>query len=240
MTPTRDGLEPECAMARREIQRHTGLTGYLGVQTLAYLTFTMFPVLFIAFVVDVLRGDEATVGIIRGMAAFGGIAAAVLVGRLAKRADPPKLMMWGYAGLGVVALVFVNITALHHSPVAVPDPVRAERATEHDVTGRSDQHRATALPARRPRTPARSPGRRHRGGCARRLGRRRSPHRRRQREGVAQRPSRPLRPLRCGAYLAIVRRPNRSPRRDPTRPHRRPATDATPRRKLKDASTSRR
>jgi predicted MFS family arabinose efflux permease len=95
-----------------EIRRHAGLTGYLGVQTLAYLTFAMFPVLFIAFVVDVLRGDEATVGIIRGMAAFGGITAAVLVGRLAKRTDPPKLMMWGYAGLGVVALVFVNITVL--------------------------------------------------------------------------------------------------------------------------------
>ena len=96
----------------REIRRHTGLTGYLGVQTLADLTFAMFPVLFIAFVVDVLHGDEATVGIIRGMAAFGGIAAAVLVGRMARNADPTKLMMWGYVGLGAVAVVFVNTTAL--------------------------------------------------------------------------------------------------------------------------------
>ena len=72
----------------------------------------MFPVLFIAFVIDVLGGDEAQVGIIRGMAAFGGLVAAVVVGRLAARADPTKLMMWGYAGLGAVALLFVNITAV--------------------------------------------------------------------------------------------------------------------------------
>lgn len=72
----------------------------------------MFPVLFIAFVVDVLDGDEATVGIIRGMAAFGGIAASVLVGRYARRVESPVLMMAGYAGLGVVAFVFVNITTV--------------------------------------------------------------------------------------------------------------------------------
>jgi MFS family permease len=95
-----------------EVRRHAGLTGYLGAETLASLTFAMFPVLFIAFVVDVLGGDEATVGIIRGMAAFGGIAAALIVGRLGNRAKPAHLMMWGYMGLGAVALVFVNITVI--------------------------------------------------------------------------------------------------------------------------------
>lgn len=96
----------------REVRRHAGLTGYLGAETLASLTFAMFPVLFIAFVIDILGGDESTVGIIRGMAAFGGIAAAVIVGRLGNRANPTYLMMWGYIGLGAVALVFVNITAI--------------------------------------------------------------------------------------------------------------------------------
>jgi predicted MFS family arabinose efflux permease len=95
-----------------EIRRHRGLTGYLGVQALAWLAFAMFPVLFIVFVVDVLDGDEATVGIIRGMAAFGGIAASMLVGRVAKDVDPIKLMIGGYAGLGMVAFVFVNITTV--------------------------------------------------------------------------------------------------------------------------------
>jgi len=96
----------------RQIRSYPVLVGYLGVQSLASLTFAMFPVLFIAFVIDVLGGDEAQVGIIRGMAAFGGLVAAVVVGRLAARVDPTKLMMWGYAGLGAVALLFVNITAV--------------------------------------------------------------------------------------------------------------------------------
>ena len=94
------------------VRRHAGLTGYLSAESLASLTFAMFPVLFIAFVVDVLSGDEATVGIIRGTAAFGGLAAAVIVGRIGDRAKPAHLMVWGYIGLGAVALVFVNITAI--------------------------------------------------------------------------------------------------------------------------------
>jgi predicted MFS family arabinose efflux permease len=96
----------------RQIRRYRSLVGYLAVQALAAVAFAMFPVLFIAFVVDVLDGDEATVGIIRGMAAFGGITASVLVGRYARQFDPTTLMAAGYAGLGVVAFVFVNITAV--------------------------------------------------------------------------------------------------------------------------------
>jgi MFS family permease len=95
-----------------QIARHPRLVGYLAVQTLASWTFAMFPVLFIAFVIDVLRGNEATVGLIRGMAAFGGLAASYLVGRRAKSVDPTLLMMWGYTGLGLVAFVFVNVSAL--------------------------------------------------------------------------------------------------------------------------------
>jgi MFS family permease len=94
----------------REIRGHRRLVGYLGVQTLASMSFAMFPVLFIAFVVDVLEGDEATIGLIRGMAAFGGLLASYLVGRRAQRVAPTLLMAWGYAGLGCVAFVFVNIS----------------------------------------------------------------------------------------------------------------------------------
>ena len=104
-----DDGDAACGRARRWLATDPRLPGprrYLGVQSLAHLTFAMFPVLFIAFVIDVLGGDEAQVGIIRGMAAFGGLVAAVVVGRLAARADPTKLMMWGYArprcgGVGV-------------------------------------------------------------------------------------------------------------------------------------------
>lgn len=95
-----------------EIRRYRSLVGYLAVESLAAAAFAMFPVLFIAFVVDVLDGDEATVGVIRGMAAFGGIAASIIVGRFAARTPPTVLMAVGYAGLGLVAFVFVNITAI--------------------------------------------------------------------------------------------------------------------------------
>lgn len=94
----------------RAIRRHRRLVGYVWVQLLASWGFAMFPVLFIAFVVDVLDGDEATVGLIRGTAAVGGLAASYLVGRAAKDVAPTWLMMWGYAGLGAVAFVFVNIS----------------------------------------------------------------------------------------------------------------------------------
>jgi len=99
----------------RRIRQHPRLVGYLTVQTMASWTFAMFPVLFIAFVIDVLRGDEATVGLIRGMAAFGGLTASYLVGRRAKNVDPTLLMMWGYTGLGLVAFVFVNVSSVSTS-----------------------------------------------------------------------------------------------------------------------------
>jgi MFS family permease len=94
----------------RVIRTHPELVGYLIVQSLARWTFAMFPVLFIAFVVDVLRGDEATVGLIRGMAAFGGLVAAYAVGRRARRVSPTWLMMWGYTSFGMVAFTFVNVS----------------------------------------------------------------------------------------------------------------------------------
>jgi MFS family permease len=107
-----DGPRASVRDGWRQIRAHAGLRGYIGVETLASLTFAMFPVLFIAFVIDVIHGDEATVGIIRGMAAFGGLASSILVARFAKHVDPTRLMMWGYSGLGAVALVFVNITTV--------------------------------------------------------------------------------------------------------------------------------
>jgi predicted MFS family arabinose efflux permease len=94
----------------RQVRRHPRLVGYLAAQTIASWAFAMFPVLFIAFVIEVLGGDEATVGIVRGMAAFGGLLASYFVGRHLRRMDPELLMMWGYIGLGAVAFVFVNIT----------------------------------------------------------------------------------------------------------------------------------
>ncbi len=103
---------PSVRSGWKEIRPHRALVGFLGVEFLSSLTFAMFPVLFIAFVIDILHGDEASVGIIRGTAAAGGLLASFVVGRYARQVDPTRLMMWGYAGLGVVAFLFVNIAAV--------------------------------------------------------------------------------------------------------------------------------
>ena len=99
-----DGLRAGLRALRGEL----GLGGYVAVQALAQLTFAMFPVLFIVFVVDELHGGGTQVGLIRAMAAFGGIVASLVVARTAKRRSALWMMAGGYLGLGAVAAVFVN------------------------------------------------------------------------------------------------------------------------------------
>lgn len=96
----REGLE--------EVKRRPALLVLIAVQSLAELAFAMFPILFIVFVVEELHGGGTEVGVIRGMAAFGGIVASIFVARISGRVSAPKLMTWGYIGLGVVATLFVN------------------------------------------------------------------------------------------------------------------------------------
>jgi len=88
------------------------LVGWLVVQSLAQLAFAMFPVLFIKFVVDKLDGGGATIGIVRGSAAFGALAASLVIQRYGKQFDPRRLMMWGYATFAVVAALFINAPAV--------------------------------------------------------------------------------------------------------------------------------
>ena len=92
----------------RAIRRRPALIGYLVAQSLAGVAFAMFPVLFIKFVIVELDGGGAEIGIIRGSAAFGGLAASLLITRVAARADSVALMMWGYVGFSVVAALFIN------------------------------------------------------------------------------------------------------------------------------------
>ncbi len=95
-----------------EIRLRRALVGYLEVEFIGCLALAMFPVLFIAFVIDVLDGNEASVGIIRGAAAAGGLVAPFIVGRYARKVDPTRLMVLGYTGLGAVAFLFVNISTV--------------------------------------------------------------------------------------------------------------------------------
>jgi MFS family permease len=97
------------------IRKRPVLVGYLAVQALADIAFASFPLLFITFVVVELGGDGSEIGIIRGMAAFGGLTASILVARLAKRVNPAFMMMWGYFGFWVVAFLFVNAPFVTHA-----------------------------------------------------------------------------------------------------------------------------
>lgn len=106
------GHEGGVRVGLREIKGRPPLMAYVVVQALAQLAFAMFPILFIVFVVDELHGGGSQIGIIRGMAAFGGIVAALIVPRWARKRAAPWLMMWGYLGLAASAALFINAPAV--------------------------------------------------------------------------------------------------------------------------------
>lgn len=108
-----------------EITARPVLTAYVAVQSLAQVAFNAFPILFIVFVVDELGGNGSEVGIIRGTAAFGGIAASLLVARVARRFSPPLLMMWGLPELRCGRRAVHQCPVRHHRAVGVPGAVRA-------------------------------------------------------------------------------------------------------------------
>lgn len=97
----------------RRIRQHL-LVGYLTVQTMASWTFAMFPVLFIAASSSMCCAVMKRPGLIRGMAAFGGLTA---VPRRATREErrPDAADDVGYTGLGLVAFVFVNVSSVSTS-----------------------------------------------------------------------------------------------------------------------------
>ncbi len=99
----------------RAIRTKPVLVGYLFVQSLVEVAFAMFQLLIIKFVVDELNRGSSEIGIIRGMAAFGGLTASILITRLAKRAKPALMMMYGYFGFWLIAFMFVNATFVTHA-----------------------------------------------------------------------------------------------------------------------------
>jgi MFS family permease len=97
------------------VKAQPALLALIAVNAVSQLAFTSFPVLFIVFVADELDGGGTEVGWIRACAAFGGIVAATLVGRIAGRHHPAKLMTAGYLLFGVVGLGFVNAPSVTHA-----------------------------------------------------------------------------------------------------------------------------
>jgi MFS family permease len=68
----------------------------------------VFVVLFVVFVARVLHGDEADIGLLRGVQAIGAIAGGLVLGGLRTALPPVGLTTWACVAFGVVALVIWN------------------------------------------------------------------------------------------------------------------------------------
>jgi MFS family permease len=80
----------------------------MGVGALLALTQGGFVVLFLLFVTRRIDGSETEVGILRGVAAIGTVAAGLFIGVVLKRIDPARLLTMSLMAGGVVALVIWN------------------------------------------------------------------------------------------------------------------------------------
>ncbi len=96
----------------RTIVRVPRLFAAIAIGVLSQVAQGIFVVLFVVFVLDVLRADGGAVGLIRGVQAIGGVAGGILLGLLAGRASPRALVGWGFVGFGTISLVTWNMPAL--------------------------------------------------------------------------------------------------------------------------------
>jgi predicted MFS family arabinose efflux permease len=103
-TSIRDGI--------RAVRARPAVAAIVGIEGLAMVAFGAFPVLFIVFVTDVLDGGGTEIGVIRAMSAFGGIVASLVIGRVAAKTGPARVMAGGYLLFAVLALVFVNAPSI--------------------------------------------------------------------------------------------------------------------------------
>ncbi|GAB2782154.1 MFS transporter [Amycolatopsis magusensis] len=95
-----------------EIRRNPALRVTSVAVVLQSIAQGMFLVLFLVFVLESLRGDEADVGLLRGVQAVGGLAAGVLVATVARRVAPAKLFGWGALAMGVYSALIWNTAHL--------------------------------------------------------------------------------------------------------------------------------
>ena len=69
----------------------------------------LFVVLFVFFVTETLGGSDADVGLLRGVQAVGAIAAGLLLGFVAAKADMRQLSVIGVAAFAIISLVTWNL-----------------------------------------------------------------------------------------------------------------------------------
>jgi MFS family permease len=96
------GSGDESDASRRRVRAGLLMTGIGAVAQ------GLFAVLFVPFVARVLHGDAAETGLLRGVQAVGAIAAALLLGALARRSRASVLAATGAGMFGLLGLVIWN------------------------------------------------------------------------------------------------------------------------------------
>jgi MFS family permease len=87
----------------------------IAIVALAAVAQGLFLVLFVFFVTDVLGGDEAGVGVLRGVQAVGAIAAGAALGVLGARLDVLRLTLVGVVAFAAITAVTWNSSFLTHA-----------------------------------------------------------------------------------------------------------------------------
>ncbi len=91
-----------------DVARTPVLRRVMPVACCAALAQGGFVVLFVLFVVRDLQGDEAAVGILRGVQAIGALAGGVLLSPLVRRVRPARMVAMSLAAFGLLTLVIWN------------------------------------------------------------------------------------------------------------------------------------
>jgi hypothetical protein len=102
------GVVGEWLDGLRVVAGDRGLRWGLVVNGLAAVAQGIFTVLFVLFVAQVLAGDGAEVGLLRGVQAIGGLIGGVLVVGLARRLEAGRLLGISLLGFAVVDLAIWN------------------------------------------------------------------------------------------------------------------------------------
>ncbi|MGW0337635.1 MFS transporter [Streptomyces sp. NPDC003011] len=92
----------------REIRNRPGLRAMVVTVALMGLAQGLFAVLFVVFVTDRLGGGESDTGLLRGVQAIGGMAGGLLVGTLARRIEPGRLLGWSLVVFSVMTAATWN------------------------------------------------------------------------------------------------------------------------------------
>lgn len=96
----------------RAIVHTRGLGPIVGIGAVSQVAQGIFVVLYVVFVLSVLRADGGAVGLIRGAQAIGGILAGLVIGSIAARLGTRTLVGWGFILFGVLAFAVWNAVLL--------------------------------------------------------------------------------------------------------------------------------